>query len=123
MKTQKTILVIDDFEVNTFAVGVTLSNAGYNVLKATEAQEAIKLFKGTRVDLVITDYKMPKMNGVQLIKELKKTSGISRLPFIVLSSEKDEAKKQEAYNAGVTMWIEKPFQINTFLKVIAKALK
>ncbi len=121
---KKTVLVVDDFEVNTYAVGFTLKNAGYDVLKATSGFEALEYFKNDKkIDLVITDYKMPKMNGVELIREIRQIPKYKFMPILVLSTETDYEKKRLAREAGITGWVQKPFKIDVFLKFVAKALK
>lgn len=119
---KKTILIVDDFEANTFAVGFALSNAGYNVIKAHSGAEALQYARANKVDLIITDYKMPVMNGVELIYELKQMADYEAIPTLVLSSEKGEKEKKDAKEAGVTAWIEKPFILKKFLQTVEKAL-
>ncbi len=120
--TKKTVLVVDDFEVNTYAVGHTLKMAGYNVLKATSGKEALQVMQDSKVDLVITDYKMPEMDGVELIQHIRRLPQYRFIPVLVLSTETSEEKKKLAYDVGITGWIHKPFVIDKFLATVKKAL-
>jgi DNA-binding NarL/FixJ family response regulator len=120
---KKTILVVDDFESNTFVIGFSLENAGFQVVKAENGEQALQKAKSNKIDLMITDYVMPGMQGPELIKKIREIHQYSRLPVLVLSSEKDEAKKRAAFAIGITGWIQKPFQLPAFLKIVEKALQ
>lgn len=120
---KKTILVVDDFEANTYAVGLTLKQAGYNVFQANSGKEALEYFDAKKIDLVVTDYKMPEMDGVELIINIRKIPGYKFVPVLMLTTETNELKKQKARAAGITGWIQKPFKINEFLKTVQKALQ
>jgi|JFJP01.1.fsa_nt_gi two-component system chemotaxis response regulator CheY len=120
---KKTVLVVDDFEVNTYATGFALTHAGYNVLKATSGKQALKLAAENQIDLLVTDYKMPEMDGVELIIALKQNPRYKYIPVLVLTTETSQEKKEKAQDAGITGWIQKPFNIERFLKLVEKALK
>lgn len=120
---EKTILVVDDFEVNTYVVGHTLTKAGYKVLKAQSGEEALKIAAETKINLLITDYKMPKMDGVELIKQIKKMPQYRFIPVLVLTTETEEEKKRKAREIGITGWIQKPFELTSFLETVKKALR
>ena len=71
MRPKKIILCVDDNEQDLSVLTFTLSTSGYRVVSATNGQEAINIFADTPVDLVLTDYAMPQMNGAQLVDRLK----------------------------------------------------
>jgi len=119
----KTILVVDDFEANTYIIGHTLNNAGYNVIKAHSGEEALEFFKTSSIDLVVTDYKMPKMDGIELISRIKLIKGCENIPILLLTSETAEEKKKRAREVGVTGWIQKPFELKRFLDTVKKAIR
>ncbi len=117
----KTVLIVDDFETNTIVVASALKTAGYRVLKATNAEEGIKLaFNENELDLIIADYNMPGKNGAQMISEIKKLPGFEKIPSLILSSDTDPKKKQEAKKAGAAGWVKKPFQLAKFLTIVDK---
>ncbi len=116
---KKTILIVDDFETNTIVVASALRTAGYNVLKAVSAQEAIRyVIDDEDIDLVVADFNMPNMNGAQMIKEIKKYKGYEKTPSLILSSDNDQKKKKEAKEAGALGWMRKPFQLAKFINII-----
>lgn len=119
---KKTILIVDDFENSLFVTGLTLQNNGYQVLKAGSGAEALGQLKGQPVDLIITDYRMPEMNGLELVEQIKKSVAYQRTPIFVLSTEIKQEVKDHAANLGVTAWIQKPFKIEQLLKLIERAI-
>lgn len=120
---KKTIIVVDDMETNTFTVGFALNMAGYNVVKAQSPKEALTYFDGRKVDLLITDFNMPGMNGAQLIKAVKEIPAYQQVPVLVLSSEKSEQHRRDALEAGALKWIEKPYMLKTFMKTVEDAMR
>lgn len=122
--TQKaTILIADDFENTRFVIEFTLKQAGYEVIKAVDGQDALRYFDGRKIDLVVTDYNMPRMDGLVLTLAIKKIPQYANIPILLLTTEVSEEKKQKAKEAGVTGWIQKPFVIDKFLTFVKKALK
>ena len=119
---KKTILVVDDFENTRWVIEFTLQKSGFNVLKAEHGKEALKFFDGRKIDLVITDYNMPVMDGVELVKEIRKMPDYEFIPILMLTTETDEKKKKLAKDAQVTGWVQKPFKMEKFLVVIKKSL-
>jgi len=119
----KTVLVVDDSPSIREAVGFTLQNEGYQVIKADSGKNALLYFENTQVDLVITDLHMPEMNGIDLTKEIRKLPYFSRIPILVLTTESQVAKKMEAKQAGATGWIVKPFVAEKLISVVKKVIR
>ena len=103
-------------------LGVTLAGAGHEVLSALDGEEALLLARRQVVDLVITDIHMPKMDGVELVRELRRLSGYRFTPMLVLTTESGTGKKLEAKSAGATGWIAKPFNPERLLAAVNKVL-
>jgi two-component system chemotaxis response regulator CheY len=103
-------------------VTFTLRGAGYDVLEASDGQAALQLAKTTRVDLVLTDINMPKMDGIALIQALRALPGYKFTPILTLTTESTADKKQAGKAAGATGWIVKPFNPEQLLAVIKKVL-
>ncbi len=114
----KTIVIVDDFKVNTVVMKSTLFNAGFEVLEANDPKEALKFFDGRQIDLVISDFKMPVMNGAELTKAVKAIPQYKKIPVLILSSEKSEQCKKDARAAGAHACLSKPFNIDRFTKII-----
>jgi two-component system chemotaxis response regulator CheY len=104
-------------------VALTLSNAGFTVVEAEDGKDAVKkVAAGPKMDIVVTDLNMPEMDGISLIKELRKMAAFRFTPILMLTTESAADKKQAGKEAGATGWIVKPFNPELMLKVIAKVL-
>ena len=102
----------------------TLIMAGYNVEAFTNPQEALDSIEDekNKYDLFVVDYRMPVMNGAELIKKIRSIFRYKKAPIIVLSSETDRQKKMEAKKAGATGWLKKPLKLDVFKKIIQTSL-
>ena len=114
------VLAVDDSKTMRDMVGFTLRNAGHDVLEAGDGEDAIAKLGNNRVDLIITDINMPRMDGITLIKNLRANQVHKTTPILVLTTESDSSKKNEGRQAGATGWIVKPFSPDKLLQVVAK---
>jgi len=104
-------------------VAFTLTGAGFQVVQAGDGKEAMgKLATGAKPDLVVTDLNMPVMDGITLIKAIRKMPPLRFTPILMLTTESSEEKKAEGRAVGATGWIVKPFSPEQFLKVLKKVL-
>jgi two-component system chemotaxis response regulator CheY len=118
----KTILSVDDSGSALQLIKLTLTGAGYQVIQASNGAEGLSKARGVTADLVITDLNMPVMNGISLIRELRRLPSYKGVPIVFLTTESDPVLKQEAKAAGATGWITKPFQQAQLLAVVRKVL-
>jgi len=119
----KTVLVVDDSPTMRQMVAFTLSSAGYQVVEAGNGKEAVgKVTGGTKPDLVVTDLNMPEMDGISLIKEIRKMPALKFTPILMLTTEASDDKKKAGQAAGATGWIVKPFNPEQMMAVIKKVL-
>jgi two-component system chemotaxis response regulator CheY len=119
----KTALIVDDSPTMRQMVAFTLTNAGFTVVEAQDGKDAVnKVAGGGKMDVVVTDLNMPEMDGITLIKELRKLSAFRFTPILMLTTESAAEKKQAGKEAGATGWIVKPFNPEILLKTIAKVL-
>lgn len=119
----KTILVVDDSESIRELVGFTLENAGYHVTRCINGKDALINFDKIAVDMVITDLYMPEMNGMEFIKEIRKSDANRHIPILFLTTESQLSKKEEAKQAGATGWIVKPFVPEKLLVIVKRVLR
>ena len=119
----KKILIVDDSESIREVVSFTLENAGHNVLVGNDGKDALKFLDGTKIDLIITDLHMPEMDGIELIKEVRKREDYKFIPILFLTTESQTAKKMEAKQAGATGWIVKPFVPEKLIAAINKVVR
>lgn len=121
---KKNVLIIDDSESIREVVASGLEISGYNVIKGINGEDGLNcLSLNENIDLIITDLNMPVMDGITFLKEVRKNSRYRYLPVIILTTESQETKKQEAKNAGATGWIIKPFSKEKLITVIKKVIR
>ncbi len=119
------ILIVDDSLPMRSVIKRTLNAAGYgnaDMLEAANGQEAIDFLKNSWVDIVITDYNMPVMNGLEFIKIIKKDEVSKDIPVIVISTEGNESKIQEFMDSGAAGYITKPFTAEAIRDLIVNIL-
>lgn len=80
-----------------------------DIIEAGDGQEAVEALKANRVDLVLTDINMPKMDGLQLLAAVKASSDWSNIPVVMITTEGGEAKVAEAVKLGASGYVRKPF--------------
>jgi two-component system, OmpR family, KDP operon response regulator KdpE len=114
------ILVVDDEAQIARVLKTTLSARGYSVRTASDGDDALQAIKAWTPDLLITDLRMPNMDGVELCRHLRAKSGI---PIIVLSVRNEERAKVEALDAGADDYVTKPFSVDELLARIRAALR
>src|SRR6266481_5047003 len=114
------ILVVDDEAQIARVLKTTLSAQGYSIRTASDGDDALQVMKSWTPDLVITDLRMPNMDGVELCRVLRAKSGI---PIIVLSVRNEERTKVEALDAGADDYITKPFSVNELLARVRAGLR
>jgi two-component system chemotaxis response regulator CheY len=104
-------------------VELTLKSAGHEVVSAIDGVDGLaKANSGPPVDLVITDVNMPNMDGIALVRELRRLPQYQGVPMLVLTTEASTEKKQEGRAAGATGWIVKPFDPARLLATVQKVL-
>lgn len=120
----KTIFLVDDSATILLSISNVLAKAGYAVEKASNAEEALKKFQANvKVDLLITDLNMPGMNGIELIREVRKLPAYKFLPILFLTTESQQSKRAEAKAAGASGWIVKPATAEDLLNTIKLVLR
>jgi len=109
-----TILVVDDFATMRRIVKGVLKKLGFkNIIEAENGKTALSKLKKEDVGLVISDWNMPEMTGLELLKAVKTEEKFKDLPFIMLTAEGQKDCVIEAVKAGVTNFIVKPFTPDT----------
>ncbi|MBV8205657.1 MAG: response regulator transcription factor [Acidobacteria bacterium] len=114
------VLIVDDEPQITRVLKNALSARGYSIRTASDGIEAIQVINEWPPALVITDLKMPNMDGVKLTRYVRGNSG---MPIIVLSVREDERTKVEALDAGADDYVTKPFHMNELLARVRAALR
>lgn len=119
----KTVLIVDDSQSIREIVNITLTGAEYQTLVGSDGQEALQHLDGRTIDLIITDLNMPNMDGIEFIKNVRGQAQYKYTPILVLTTESQMEKKNEARAAGATGWIVKPFMKDKLLNVVSKVMR
>ncbi len=115
----KTVMIVDDSQTMLMSMEGMLSKAGLGVSKANNAEEALVILKGgSKPDMIITDLNMAAMNGIQLIREIRRLPGYQFMPIVMLTTESQQEKRNEAKSAGATGWMVKPVQPQSMLQIV-----
>ncbi|MFQ5660206.1 MAG: response regulator [Gammaproteobacteria bacterium] len=117
-----TVLTVDDSASMRQMVSFTLKGAGYEVIEAVDGVDALEKAKSSNPDLVLADVNMPRMDGITLIKELRKLPDYKFTPMLMLTTESTADKKMEGKSAGATGWLVKPFDPDKLLETIRKVV-
>ncbi len=116
----KTIMVVDDSASIRQVVNLTLKKSGYDVIEATDGRDALSKLTGQKINLIVCDVNMPNMDGIMFLKSLKSTDAYRFTPVIMLTTESQEARKQEGKAAGARAWVVKPFKPEQMLDAVSK---
>jgi len=120
---QRPLLVIDDSALARRQVKEALASAGYGVVETDDGAAALEVLRRGEVRLVITDFMIPGMSGVELITSIRATPGCEDLPIVVLSTLGNGAVVEQAWPLGVEAWLKKPFKREILLSAIASLLR
>lgn len=96
-----------------------LSGAGYEVVQAVDGKDGLEKLSAD-LKVIITDYNMPNMNGIEFIKAVRSGMVNKSVPILMVTTESEHEKKMEGKSAGATGWITKPFDKDTLLQTIKK---
>ncbi|MBL7107017.1 MAG: response regulator [Phycisphaerae bacterium] len=118
----KTVLVVDDEIHIVYVVAIKLRNNGFNVITAENGEEAYELVKQEKPDLVVTDYQMPKMTGIELIEKLRQDEQTKQLPVIMLTARNFVIEDELKNNLNISECIGKPFSPKDLLHTIEDVL-
>lgn len=120
---KETILIVDDERDLLDLIEYNLEKEGYDVLKAENGQEGIRLAKKHHPDLIILDVMMPKMNGIEVIRELKYDRDLKFKPVIFLTARSDEKTELEGLELGADDYLAKPISTAKLLSRIKTVLR
>jgi DNA-binding response OmpR family regulator len=104
-----TVLVADDDVDALGVVAFGLERMGYRVLRAHDGEEALKLVLERRPDLAILDVMMPKVNGYDLVRQIRATDEVAETPLILLTARAGEFDRRFGYEVGADEYVRKPF--------------
>jgi len=119
----KTILIVDDSSSLRTVVKISLVRAGYDVIEACDGKDALtKLDQSAKVHLIVSDVNMPVMDGIAFVTQVKAHPRHRFTPVVMLTTEGQDAKKQQGRAAGAKAWITKPFNPPQLLDAVSKLI-
>jgi two-component system, chemotaxis family, chemotaxis protein CheY len=114
------ILTVDDSRTMRDMLRLALVGAGFNVVAAVDGEHGLEVLSENGADVIITDINMPKLDGIGLIREARKLLRFT--PILALTTESQQAKRDEAKKNGATGWLVKPVGGAELVKVIKQVL-
>ncbi len=119
---EKQVVVVEDFNTSRQVIKNTLQSLGLIVFEAADGRDALRFFDGRKIDMVISDFNMPNMNGAELVTYIRGMNEYRYIPIFMLSTDTSIEKQNRAKEAKITCWIKKPFDVTEFKKLVQKAL-
>jgi two-component system chemotaxis response regulator CheY len=117
------ILVIDDNEIWMSLIKRSLKSRPYDISEAVGAEEALELMEKETFDLIVSDYFMPNMDGLQFVNEMEKRFSDGRPPVIMLTAVRSKDVRSKGKEAGIECWLNKPVSKETLINSVEELLE
>ncbi|HTP13649.1 MAG TPA: response regulator [Bacteroidota bacterium] len=121
-KAKKHILVVDDEPAWLQILAYILNKKGYEVRGESSAAAALEALKTFKPDMIVSDVRMPDMNGFDFLDHVKHSRKVSKTPFVFISAIDDEESRNAARNLGATDYLTKPFNEDDVVRILTKHL-
>ena len=119
----KTILIVDDLKSELDLMAKYLTNAGYNIIMATNGEEAIVKILANKPDAVVTDWMMPQMGGLDICRKLKKNPETAEIPVIACTAKNRDVDRLWAKKQGVKAYVTKPCTQEQLVSALQEAME
>lgn len=119
----KKILLVEDNPVNMRLIKLTLKNENYEFLEAVNGEEALTMAESQTPDLIVLDIQIPKVDGYEVARRLKKTPQTQSIPIIALTAHAMKGDEEKIINAGCDMYVSKPFDTQKFKSLVQSLLE
>lgn len=121
MDPNMSILVVDDFSTMRRIIKNLLGELGFsNIKEADDGASALPMLRSEKFDLLVSDWNMPKMQGIELLKAVRANAELAHLPVLLVTAEAKKEQIVEAARAGVNGYIVKPFTAKTLKEKLEK---
>jgi two-component system, chemotaxis family, response regulator PixH len=118
----KTILIVDDIKSELDMMANYLTKAGYNIIIAKDGEDAIAQTIAKKPDVVVTDWMMPEMGGLDICRKLKKNPETERIPVIACTAKNSDVDKMWAKKQGINGYVTKPCTQDELVKAVHEVL-
>lgn len=118
------ILVVDDFSTMRRIVKNVLRELGFsNIKEAEDGKAALQVLRSSRIDFIVTDWNMPVMDGLTLLKSVRADPGLKTIPVLMVTAEAKREQIIEAAQSGVNGYVVKPFTAQTLKEKMEKVFE
>lgn len=118
----KKILIIDDNEKNIKLASEALTHYGYKILEAGNGKDAIEAAKKEKPDLVLMDIQMPDMNGIEIMKEIKKIKDLQNTPIVAFTAYAMKGDMETFMSKGFDAYLPKPVQVKILIDTVTRLI-
>ncbi|MHB8483591.1 MAG: response regulator [Nitrospiria bacterium] len=119
----KKILIVEDENSLRMLVSATLESKRFQILQARNGHEAVMTGQLEKPDLIIMDWMMPGLSGIEALEILRKTDGTKTIPVVILTAKNQTADKEKAFESGANYFLAKPFSPLELLNLVDRILK
>ncbi len=119
---KKFFLVVEDFEDSRFMMRRLLEMAGYNVLEASDGEQAVKIAVEARPALILMDLSLPKLDGLAATRQIRQKKGLKAVPIVAVSAHDSPQSRTEALEAGCDEYVTKPIDFDHLTKLLQRFL-
>jgi two-component system cell cycle response regulator DivK len=121
-RAKKFFLVVEDFEDSRFMMRRLLEMAGYNVLEASDGEQAVKIAVEARPALILMDLSLPKLDGLSATRQIRQKRGLKAVPIVAVSAHDSPQSRTEALEAGCDEYVTKPIDFDHLTKLLRRFL-
>ncbi len=121
-RAKKFFLVVEDFEDSRFMMRRLLEMAGYNVLEASDGEQAVKIAVEARPALILMDLSLPKLDGLAATRQIRQKKGLKAVPIVAVSAHDSPQSRTEALDAGCDEYVTKPIDFDHLTKLLQRFL-
>ena len=119
-RAKKFFLVVEDFEDSRFMMRRLLEMAGYNVLEASDGEQAVKMAVEARPVLILMDLSLPKLDGLAATRQIRQKKGLKAVPIVAVSAHDSPESRTEALAAGCDEYVTKPIDFDHLTKLLQR---
>ena len=119
---EKTILIVEDEEDIRELVAITLEDSQYRLLTAIDGEAGLHAIQDQQPDLVILDWVMPRLTGLEVLRKLRENSITAGIPVVFLTSQLAIDHQEEVQNLGIFSYLHKPFSPLKLIQTVQEAL-
>lgn len=119
----KTVLIVEDNELNMKLFHDLLEARGYNILQTSEAMEALRIAREQRPDLILMDIQLPEVSGLEVTKWIKDDDELKSIPIIAVTAFAMKGDEEKIRSGGCEGYIAKPISVSNFLETVEKFLR